>query len=48
MKVLNQSVKILAPDDGAEALRSIEYAGRNCYRSHDRMTDTSAGDFVRS
>ncbi len=48
MKVLNQSVKILTPDDGMEALRRIEYAGRNCYRSHDRMTDTSAEDFVRS
>ena len=30
------------------ALRQIEYAGRNCYRSHDKITDDSAPAFVRS
>lgn len=30
------------------ALRQIEYAGRNCYRSHDKITDNSAPVFVRS
>ena len=29
-------------------LRQIEYAGRNCYRSHDKITDDSAPAFVRS
>ena len=29
-------------------LRQIEYAGRNCYRSHDKSTDDSAPTFVRS
>ena len=31
-----------------DALRQIEYAGRNCYRSHDKITDDSAQTFVRS
>ena len=31
-----------------DALRQIEYAGRNCYRSHDKITDDSAPTFVRS
>ena len=30
MKLLNQSAKILKPTDGMQALRDIEYAGRNC------------------
>ena len=31
-----------------DALRQIEYAGRNCYRSYDKITDDSAPAFVRS
>ena len=31
-----------------DALRQIEYARRNCYRSHDKITDDSAPAFVRS
>ena len=31
-----------------DALRQIEYAGRNCYRSHDKIIDDSAPAFVRS
>lgn len=36
MLTVGQSVRILSPEDGVDALRRIEYAGRNCYRSHDR------------
>ena len=31
-----------------DALRRIEYAGRNCYRSQDKITEDSAPKFVRS
>ena len=31
-----------------DVLRQIEYAGRNCYRSHGKITDDSAPAFVRS
>ena len=48
MKLLNQSVKILKPTDGMQALRDIEYAGRNCWRSEGRITEDSAPRFVRT
>ena len=48
MKILNQSAKILKPTDGMQALRDIEVAGRNCYRSEGRITEDSALRFVRS
>ena len=44
MKIIEQSVKILSPASRAEAVQSlklVEYAGRNCYRSHDKITDDS-------
>ena len=31
-----------------DALRQIEYAGRCCYRSEDKITENSAPPFVRS
>ena len=48
MKLLNQSAKILKPTDGMQALRDIEYAGRNCWRSEVRITEDSAPRFVRT
>ena len=48
MKLLNQSAKILKPTDGMQALRDIEYAGRNCWRSDGRITEDSAPRFVRA
>ena len=47
MKLLNQSAKILKPADGMQALRDIEYAGRNCWRSEGKITEDSAPRFVR-
>lgn len=44
MKIISQSVKILSPTSREEAVQSlklVEYAGRNCYRSHDKITDDS-------
>lgn len=45
MKIVEQSVDCLActPD----AVRLIEAAGRTCYKSEDKITDTSAEQFVR-
>ena len=48
MKILNQSAKILNPTDGMQALRDIEVAGRNCYRSEGKIAEDSAPRFVRS
>ena len=47
MKIIRQTARILAPTDCMEALRRIEAAGRNCYRSEDRITEDSAPGFVR-
>ena len=45
MKIANQSVQLLSMTPDAEKL--IELAGRTCYKSEDKITDASAGEFVR-
>lgn len=47
MKIINASYRIETPIYGEELLKSIEKAGRTCYKSEDRITDESAGAFVR-
>lgn len=49
MKAIEQSFRILSPDTperAIETLKMIEYAGRNCYRSHDKITNTSWRKFI--
>lgn len=49
MKVIDQSVSVLyprTPEEGMEALRRIEYAGRNCYRTQDKITADSFEGFT--
>ena len=51
MKIIEQSVKILSPatrEEGIKQLKLVEYAGRNCYRSHDKITDDSYVRFNRN
>lgn len=48
MKIIPASYEILTPLDGEEILRTIELAGRVCYKSEDKITDGSAERFVRS
>ena len=47
MKIINASYRIETPIYGEELLKSIEKAGRTCYKSEDRITDESAKAFVR-
>lgn len=47
MKLINASTEILTPIDGNEIQR-IEYAGRTCYKSEDKITDGSAKKFVEN
>lgn len=45
---INQQVKLLVPatlDEGIRMEKMIEYAGRNCYASRDKITDTSYKKF---
>lgn len=48
MKIIEASYSIETPIDGAEILKSIEKAGRTCYKSEDRITAESAENFVRT
>lgn len=47
MKIINASYEILTPSTGNE-LKAIELAGRTCYKSEDKITDTSAKKFVKT
>lgn len=47
MKIINASTEILTPITGDE-LQRIEYAGRTCYKSEDKITDDSAKKFVEN
>ena len=46
MKIIQQSARILTPEDGMQVLLQIEQAGRNCYRSESKITVDSAPRFV--
>ena len=48
MKIINPSFEILSPVDGQAILQHIERCGRVCYKSVDKITDTSAQTFVGS
>ena len=49
MKVIKPSYEILTEisEGGKKELKSIELAGRTCYKSEDRITDESCVDFVK-
>ena len=46
MQIISQSSRILSPEDGLEALKAVEYAGRTCYRSAQAIAPDSAPAFV--
>lgn len=47
MKIIKPSYEILTPIKGAKILKIIEKAGRTCYKSESRITETSAPKFVK-
>jgi len=47
MKIILPSHEILTPLDGEAILRSIELAGRTCYKSEDKITVGSAKAFTK-
>lgn len=47
MKLIKPSYEILSDINGEDILKSIELAGRTCYKSEDRITKTSAAEFVK-
>lgn len=46
MRIIEPSVEIMTPIDGEEILKTIERAGRVCYKSEDKITEDSAEKFV--
>ena len=46
MKIVNPHVEVVGNVDGKAILRHIELCGRVCYKSEDRIDDTSAEKFV--
>ena len=53
MKIIKANYHILSPDlddpnCAGRIYRKIEYAGRTCYKSTDKITDESAEKFVRN
>ena len=46
MKIVKQSVEILSISENP--LKTIEYAARNCYRSHNKICDGSAERIVKT
>lgn len=48
MKIINADVEIITPIDGNVILKRLEQCGRVCYKSEDKITDTSAAAFVES
>ena len=46
MKIINPYTEILTPLDGQAILQHIELCGRVCYKSEDKITDTSDTKFV--
>lgn len=48
MKIIAPSFEFLSKIDGEEIIRNIERIGRVCYKSEDRITDTSARGFISS
>lgn len=48
MKIISPNVEILTPLDGQAILKNIELCGRVCYKSENKITDTSALAFVAS
>jgi len=46
MKIIDPCVEIVTPLDGQAILKHIERCGRVCYKSEDKITDTSAQKFV--
>lgn len=47
MKIIEPTVELLTPINGAEVLKLIESCGRVCYRSEKNITADSAPNFVR-
>lgn len=47
MKIIEPSYQIIDPENRMPPAQKIELVGRSCYKSEDKITDTSAAPFVK-
>ena len=47
MNIIEASYELLSPVNREEILRNLELAGRNCYKSEGKITEDSAGRFLK-
>lgn len=48
MKLIDSKAELLTQEDGLQGIyKQIELAGRTCYKSEDKITDSSSVDFVK-
>ncbi len=47
MKLIKPSYQIMSVIDAEKLMKNIEIAGRTCYKSEDKITSSSASQFVR-
>lgn len=48
MRIIKPSYEIMTPVNREEILKTIEIAGRTCYKSEDKITEDSASKFVKN
>ena len=50
MLIIKQSARLLTPKagEGMQVLKAIEFAGRNCYASHNKITEDSCLRFTKA
>ena len=48
MKIIKPSYEIMTKINREEILKTLEMAGRTCYKSEDKITEESAGRFVKT
>jgi thymidylate synthase (FAD) len=48
MKIIKPYYEIMTPINRKEILKSLEIAGRTCYKSEDKITEDSASKFVKN
>jgi len=46
MKLVKPSTEIITPINGKEVLQTLELVARNCYKSENKITESSAEDMV--
>jgi thymidylate synthase (FAD) len=46
MKIVQANVELITPVNGEVVMKRLEECGRVCYKSEDKITDTSADTFV--